>query len=106
MKKNQKGFTLVEVIIAFAVLAIMGMMVCTLYSFLAKMTVSSNQTSDKVDSQKAMYENGTVNADDEKTSNKVTFKTGSDTVTVDIDLNTIQGKSTDNNPNIKYFTKK
>ena len=109
LKLNQQGFTLVEVIIAFAVFAIMSLLVCTLYAFLAKMTVMSDSMNQKVDTQVGNYEETVVNpANDSTYNDQIIFNTGANTATVDIEVNVIGGNVADPkaNPNIKYFTKR
>jgi len=108
MKKNKKGFTLVEVIIAMAVFAIMSLLVCTLYAFLSGMIIQSNSMNVKVDTQVADYEKGTVDISHAGlTSTNITFSSGTSSATVPVDVYTIEGNATDSNanPNIKYFVK-
>lgn len=103
MKKKEKGFTLVEVLIAMTVFAVMSLLVCTLYAFLNRMVYMSNDMNNDVDSQAAKYESGddsTVVNDDTK---KITFNVNGTNVEVNVDYKTIDGNDTDTNPNIKYF---
>jgi prepilin-type N-terminal cleavage/methylation domain-containing protein len=48
MIKNLKGMTLVEIIIAMAVLAIAGSVMCTACSFVAKMKITTNALTKRV----------------------------------------------------------
>ena len=108
MKKNNKGFTLTEVLVAMVFFALMSLMVCTLYAFLSKMIIMSDITSNKVDSQMAKYESSITDASVDKITNgQVVYGTGADAVTVDVDYKVIDGSAVDQyaNPNIKYFIK-
>lgn len=106
MKKNKKGFTLTEVLIAMAIFAIMSLLVCSLYAFLNRMIVTSDKTSDKVDGQMGKYENEVVDPlADSSSIGQIYFSYGGDTATVDVDVKTIDGSVPDGNPNIQYFNK-
>lgn len=103
MRKNKKGFTLVEVIVAMAVLAIMGLLVCTLYAFLGKTVKRSYSMNTNVDLQVAKYERGISGPDDTTNNKTITFNVDGTDVNVPIEYTVIDANNS--NPNIKYFYK-
>lgn len=107
MKKNKKGFTLVEVIIAISVFAIMALLVCTLYAFLSRMIYMSNAVNTNVDSQVADYEQGddVHITDDTKTISFLGVYHSANNVHIDYTTINDSGAGSGSNPDIKYFSK-
>ena len=57
MKKKYSGFTLIEVIVAIAVFAVMSLLASSIYAFIGRMTIDTNGLNQKVDKQAASVEN-------------------------------------------------
>ncbi|MEG0615000.1 MAG: prepilin-type N-terminal cleavage/methylation domain-containing protein [Oscillospiraceae bacterium] len=120
MKQNKKGFTLVEVIVALAVFAIMALMLTTMFTVSAKMHFNNQKFNEKTDNQSAYATaggigekkdaSGNILTKDEKVAGKIKFDVGTSIIPVDIDVITIEGDVSQTeydgeNPNIKIFTK-
>ena len=105
LKKNKKGFTLIEVIIAMSVFAIMALLVCTLYGLLSKMVYMSYTMNSEVDSQSAIYEKSENGAHDTSDTKTIRFTYGANVADVTVDYITIDGGDSSSNPDIQYFRK-
>jgi len=107
LKKILKGFTLVEVIVAMAVFTIMALLVCTLYAFLGNMTTASSKINREVDTQVSTYENETpLDASIDKiTQQNIIFGSGASAITVEVDVNVIEGNNPDQDVYLEYFGK-
>ncbi len=51
MKKRLKGFTLVEVIVAFAVFSVMALLLATMFASIGRSTLKTNSANTKIDKQ-------------------------------------------------------
>lgn len=119
MKKNHNGMTLVEVIVAIAVFAVMTLTIATVFSATAKMNMMTNVMNNKIDAQVSLvskagapgttlHDKITSNQDFKFKINSVTGKVKVKVVEVQKDgggaVNDVElGK--DVGANIKYFVK-
>ena len=113
MKKKLKAFTLIEVIVAMAILAIMMSIIVMLVSSTARLVNTSNEVNVEVDKQIESYEAENPMQDNTE-KGKITFIVPSMTlegnktlpqnsVTVDVDVTKIDKKSDADAPNMYFF---
>lgn len=118
-KKNLKGMTLIEVIVALAVFAIMALMLATMFATAMKMSLETHTLNSRVDKQTTLIDSGGENnlVSNPAASNAVEFNdyaSGTNYSTPKISIMTINGKSTlpsgapnpdydPNQPNLRYF---
>lgn len=119
MKKNHKGMTLVEVIVALALFAIMGLVVASIFSASANINKMTNATNNKLDVQIAMAnffgEDTSTIKDDENFTVNFDFITGAGSsikkINVPIETRELRNTKTESesedktSTNIKYFVK-
>ncbi len=113
MKKKLKAFTLIEVIVAMAILAIMMSIIVMLVSSTARLVNTSNEVNVEVDKQIESYEAENPMKDNVQ-KGEVTFivpamtlegnKTlPQDSVSVDVDVTKIDKNSDADTPNMYFF---
>lgn len=114
MKKRQtKGFTLVEVIVALAVFSIMALMLCMMYALTAKMSYETHVMNQKIDEQATQGEERSYTPPAAVTPQaadlQFTYKDIADTyygivhsVAV-VEIQPAEDTSEENSPNIKFI---
>ena len=109
MKKNLKGFTLIEVIVALAVFSIMTLLLATMFTAACAIRLDTNATNKQVDKQAVSYDAGPspapgdgLSLGDDIIFNDINGTAGA--VTVDIDVYEMEKSAGNKSPNIKYFT--
>ncbi|MBQ7958529.1 MAG: prepilin-type N-terminal cleavage/methylation domain-containing protein [Oscillospiraceae bacterium] len=112
-RKKLKGFTLVEIIVALAVFAIMSLIVTLIIQMSSAIMKDSQYTAKKADTQSIIAGNKTfTSADDDSIVTKVTIEgaTLSSIKTIEIEGKSNRDTEYDDNafyenaPNIKVFT--
>lgn len=110
MKKFHHGFTLVEMIVALAVFAVMTLVIATVFSSTAKMQMKTNQMNLKINNQVINATIGSSTSSDKiTTGSSVKIKFDLSGIThekeikiVEIDKNDLS-KQESSKTNIKYF---
>ena len=108
MKKNLKGLTLVEIIISFAVFAIMALMIASIMAVSSNARIDTSRLNGKIDNQAVIIDQKgpyiqPVGANDLATNSTITI----DSKTVNVTYYEIDKNASGNEiPNIKVFKKR